>query len=207
MTEAEKQLARVLARAVQVAANRALALDPDTASRLREFEGRTVALHVEGPEIVLYLTPSGDGLKVAPEGEAQTTIRGTPGALFANAVSEESRRAAGRIHIEGDANLGQSFEQLFRRLKPDWEEPLAQAFGDVLGPRIATALRQGVDWSRSAGWSLAGQVSEYLREESRLLVTRTEMEEFVREVDNLREAVERLEARLHRLSRGPEDAE
>lgn len=189
-----------MARAVEAAANRLLAMDPDTADKLAEHEGRTVALHVTGPEVTLYLTPGPDGLRVAAEGEAETTLRGTPGALFASAVSEPSRNAAGRIHIEGDAHLGQAFEQLVRRLRPDWEEPLARAFGDVAGPRIARALRRGVDDSRSAAWNLGEQLSEYLREESRLLVTRPEMDEFVHEVDRLREAVDRLEARLERLT-------
>lgn len=200
MNDPERQLARAVARAVEAAANRLLAMDPDTADKLAEHEGRTVALHVTGPEVTLYLTPGPDGLRVAAEGEAETTLRGTPGALFASAVSEPSRNAAGRIHIEGDAHLGQAFEQLVRRLRPDWEEPLARAFGDVAGPRIARALRRGVDDSRSAAWNLGEQLSEYLREESRLLVTRPEMDEFVHEVDRLREAVDRLEARLERLT-------
>jgi len=190
-----------MARAVQAAGNRLLAMDADTAARLAEFEGRTVAFHLEGPEIWLYLTPEGRGLKVSAQGQAETTLRGTPGALFASAVSDPEQRAAGRIHIEGDAHLGQAFERLARRLKPDWEEPLARAFGDVVGPRIARALRGGVAWTRDAGVSVAEQFSEYLREESRHLVSRPEMDAFLAEVDELRDAVERLQARIEHLRR------
>lgn len=207
MTDPTAQFARALARAVEAAAHQVLSLDPDTAARLAEYDGRTVALHVEGPGIVLYLTPEGERLRVATEGEAQTTIRGTPGALFASAVSEQGRRTAGRIHIEGDANLGQSFETLINRLKPDWEEPLAQAFGDVIGPRVARAMRQGVDWSRSSARTLGEQLSEYLREESRLVVGRAELEGFLEEVDRLRARVDRLEARLQRDHPAPGDRE
>ncbi len=168
---------------------------------MAELDGRIVALHLQGPEIILYLRPGNGRLEVTDtvEGGAETTIRGTPGALFASAVSEEGRRTAGRIHIEGDAHLGQAMEGLVRRLRPDWEEPLARAFGDIVGPRMARALREGAAWGQSAGWSLAEQFTEYLRDERRHLVTRAEMESFVNEVDRLREAVDRLEARLRRI--------
>jgi ubiquinone biosynthesis protein UbiJ len=196
------RLSAVLARTVEEAANRLLDLDPDTAEKMTELDGRLVALKLEGPDITLYLKPRDGRLHVTDtvEGEPETTIRGTPGALFASAVSEEGRRTAGRIHIEGDAYLGQAMERLVRRLKPDWEEPLARAFGDVVGPRMARTLREGAAWGQAAGWSLAEQLTEYLRDERRHLVTRAEMESFIDEVDRLREAVDRLEARLRRVT-------
>lgn len=196
------KLSRLMARVVEEAANRVLALDPDTAGRFESLEGRLVAVHLDGPEVSLYFRPEGGRLRVLDEadGEAETTIRATPGALFAGAVSEQGRNAAGKVHIEGDAHLGQEFERLLGRLDPDWEEPLARAFGDIAGPRIARALREGVSWGRAAGWSIAEQLTEYLRDERRYLVSRTEMNEFVEEVDRLREAVDRLEARVRRLN-------
>lgn len=196
------RLSAVLARAVEEAANRLLDLDPDTAGKMTELDGRLAALRLEGPDITLFLEPRAGRLHVTDtaEAEPETTIRGTPGALFASAVSEEGRRTAGRIHIQGDAYLGQAMERLVRRLKPDWEEPLARTFGDVAGPRMARALREGAAWGQAAGWSLAEQFTEYLRDERRHLVTRTEMEAFIDEVDRLREAVDRLEARLRRVT-------
>lgn len=209
MLEGTPRLSELLAGAVERAANAALALDPDTASRLAALEGRLVALHLEGPDLTLYLRAEGERLRVADSAgtEPETTIRGTPGALFAGATSEEGRRTAGRLHIEGDAHLGQDFERLLGRLRPDWEEPLARAFGDIAGPKIARALRGGASWGRDAGWSLAEQVAEYLRDERRHLVSRTEMAGFVEEVDRLRDSVDRLEARLRRLAPGHADGD
>jgi ubiquinone biosynthesis protein UbiJ len=42
-------------------------------------------------------------------------------------------------------------------------------------------------------------ISEYLQEEGRDLITKTEMEEFLRGVDGVRESIDRIEARLFRL--------
>ena len=59
---------------------------------------------------------------------------------------------------------------------------------------------------RSRGAARAGRrfgenIAEYLQEESRDLVNKTELEEFLRGVDELREASDRIEARLRRLER------
>ena len=101
--------------------------------------------------------------------------------------------------MEGDADTARRFQEFFSGLSPDWEEALTRVFGDVLGFQAARALRGGLTWMRQAGLSLAENFSEYLREESRQLVTRPEMEEFLDAVDDLRDELARLEARLERL--------
>ncbi len=52
-----------------------------------------------------------------------------------------------------------------------------------------------------AGRRFGENIAEYLQEESRALVNKTELEEFLRGVDELREASDRIEARLRRLER------
>ena len=49
---------------------------------------------------------------------------------------------------------------------------------------------------------MAGEnIAEYLQEESRDLVNKTELEEFLRGVDELRETADRIEVRLGHLER------
>jgi ubiquinone biosynthesis protein UbiJ len=71
--------------------------------------------------------------------------------------------------------------------------------GDVAARQVANFARGLLDWGRRAGGSLATSVAEYLQEEGRDLPTRTETEEFLADVDRLRDDTERLEARLARL--------
>ena len=58
---------------------------------------------------------------------------------------------------------------------------------------------------RRATDSLVTSAAEYLQEEGRDVPVRLEVEEFLREVDRLRDDVERLEARIARLSRRHDD--
>ena len=61
-------------------------------------------------------------------------------------------------------------------------------------------IRGITGWGRNAAATFAANVSEYLQEEGRDLVTRTEMDEFLHEVDEQREAADRLEVRVARLA-------
>jgi ubiquinone biosynthesis protein UbiJ len=75
--------------------------------------------------------------------------------------------------------------------------------GDVTAHQIGNLVRTASGWGRKAAATLAANVSEYLQEESRDLVTRTELEEFLSAVDELRESADRLQARLERLPSAP----
>ena len=55
-----------------------------------------------------------------------------------------------------------------------------------------------LDWGRKASSAFATNVAEYLQEEGRDVPTRVEVEEYLEAVDQLREATDRLDARLSR---------
>jgi ubiquinone biosynthesis protein UbiJ len=100
--------------------------------------------------------------------------------------------------------VAQRFRELLAEAQPEFEEELARVFGDVAARRLANFARGLLDWGRKASDSLTGSMVEYLQEEGRDLPTPTEVEEFLADVDRLRDDAERLEARLARLeSRSP----
>ena len=103
------------------------------------------------------------------------------------------------IRIAGDAEVAQRFQELLQQAQPDFEEELAGVFGDVAAHQMANFARGFFDWGRKAADSLALNVAEYLQEEGRDVPTRVELEEFLEAVDHLREAADRVEARLSRL--------
>jgi len=80
------------------------------------------------------------------------------------------------------------------------EEDLSRVVGDIAAHRMAQAGRRRRVPKRAAV-SMAENVAEYLTEEKAVLVTPLQAAEFVREVDELRDAVERLDKRIERLLR------
>jgi ubiquinone biosynthesis protein UbiJ len=58
-----------------------------------------------------------------------------------------------------------------------------------------------IAWARRTHRVIGENIAEYLKEESRDLVARPEVEEFLHGVDQVREAADRVEARLQGLQR------
>ncbi len=189
----------MLATGVEQAVARAVALDDKAPQRLAPLKDKLVRLELKGLGIDLYFRGREDTLGVSAEDEStpDTTISGTPVALLAMAVPDWRAPGSG-VRIEGDAGTGQAFEKLLKQLDPDWESMFVEHFGPVVGHQLWRMLTEARVGARHVSTTAAEQAARFLREESGLLVTREEVDAFVHEVDELREAVDRLEARLRR---------
>lgn len=192
----------LLAMAMQSAFNQAIALDPAAEQRLKALDGKAIKLALDRVGIDLYFMGRDERLVILAESEVEpdTTIQGSPAALLAMAVPDWRAPGSG-VRIAGDAGSAQALEKLFKQLDPDWEALLSQHLGEVLGHQIWRLLRDTGGMARHSARTAGDQLARYLREESGLLVTREEAEAFNREVDELREASDRLEARLRRAGR------
>jgi ubiquinone biosynthesis protein UbiJ len=100
------------------------------------------------------------------------------------------------VEISGDATLARDLERLFSRLDPDWETQMSRWFGDVLGEQMSTGARGAAGAIREAMTTLEDITSEFLHRPASPLAQPREIGEFGQAVDSLRDATERLEARL-----------
>ncbi len=193
-------------RALEAALNRVLALDPETCQALRDLDGQRVALTIEAPALALQIRVDGTRLRVGPVDPAQEpdlAVRSTLGGLFAQlpflAQTRRGGSPVGRVRVSGDAELARRLQQLAARFDPDWQQPFAQVFGEVLGVQLANAVRSALQHAWHGAQDLAHSAAEYITEESRDVVARAELEAFYDDVDILRDDLERLAARLMRL--------
>lgn len=190
-----EQIASVLNRNV-AASSRAQAL-------CERLEGRSLAVDIEGLRLHVVARIDSRQIALAPhsEREPDATVSGTPLTLLSMAgPGAQGRLRSGAVTITGDAEIAQSFQDLLRAAQPDFEEELSRLVGDVTAHQIGNFLRAARGWGQRAAATLAANVSEYLQEESRDLVTRTEIEEFLESVDELRESADRLQARVEGLA-------
>jgi ubiquinone biosynthesis accessory factor UbiJ len=189
-----KQLADVL--------NRNIAQSGRARALAEQLEGRALALRLEATALSFFFLVKGGGIQIETrhDGEPDATLAGTPLALLSLVGPAAADRLRGSgIRIAGDAEIAQRFQELLQQAQPDFEEELSRVFGDVAAHQMANFARGFFDWGRKAADSLALNVSEYLQEEGRDVPTRIELEEFLEAVDHLREAADRVEARLARL--------
>lgn len=192
-----------LGAVLETVLNLAMRIDPDLPADLRALEGRSLALTWSGPQWSLRLTVENGALRVGPnQGESDLSLATTISGLIGLLRPEAARSLpAGRVQISGDAELLRRIEQIAKRFAPDWDAAFARHLGPTLGPQIGRALADGLRAARASASSLAETASEYVREESRDVATRAEIDEFADEVDQLRDGVDRLEARITRLTR------
>lgn len=195
---------RLLAgRALETALNHALSLDPDTQAKLATLDGRSVQLHLRGVDLALAITVEQGRLNVGPAPDtSDLRVAATPGSLLSMLFRRNGDgMAPGKVEIAGDAELARRLEKLASGFTPDFEEAFTRTFGDVLGVPLAKAVRGGLAHARETASHLSQDSAAWLRDEARIALAPGEVENFLDEVDALRERTERLDTRLARLER------
>ena len=184
--------------------NRNIAQSAQARALCRRLQGKV--LSVKFTNVPFGISFQSDGERMAldtalPE-IASATLTGSPVSLLQLATPKpEVALRSGAVHIEGDAEVAQTFSELLKHARPDLEEELSRVIGDVAAHQIGNAARSAFAFGRRAADTLAQNVAEYLTEEGRDLPSRVEADEFVAGVDKLRDDVARFEARLAQLER------
>jgi len=193
-------LPRLLASGLTQVLNRMLRHDPGAQRRLAPLRQRTLAIGLRGLAIDLYFTVDQEQfiVSLSSDSEPDTWLRGTPPALAGMAAPSSGARP-GAVQIQGDAELARAYQAFFQQLDPDWEESLAQRFGDVIGHRLAMMIKSVRAGLNQFGKDGAAMTRDYLHEEAELLVCREDMDGFLEAVDEIRDDVDRLAARIERL--------
>ena len=195
----------IAGRALEMALNRAIALDADTRAALARLDSRVVELTLASPPLALQLRVDGDRLAVGPvdtAGEPDLAVRTTLGGLLGQLpfLRRDDAPTVGRVRVSGDAELARSLQRLAERFDPDWQQPFVTVFGEIIGVQIASAIAGALAQARSVGGQFARSAAEYVTEGSRDVVPRAELEAFLDDVDGLRDDVDRIAARVARLS-------
>ncbi len=188
---------------LESAINRYLALDPEMLDKLAQFNGKVIKLEMTGINKAFYMLPNGGGIQILNEydGSADTVLRGTPVSLFKMGLVSNVANLLlkGEIEITGDTRLGHQFKNIFSQMDIDWSEPLANLLGDGLAYQVQQSGSKLALWGKGSVKSVSTSFSEYLQEESRDVVTDTELNIFNEAVDQLRNDVDRLQARVNAL--------
>jgi ubiquinone biosynthesis accessory factor UbiJ len=195
----------MLTEAIENLLNRGMPRSPRARELAAELAGRRLAIDVRGVGRVL-VESRGEMLALRRDRgttePADAEVRGGPLALLALAGADaEAAIQRGEVAIEGDTELAQKYRELALLLRPDLEEELARLIGDAPAHQLGRFASLALDWSRRAAETTVRNAAEYLAHERADLVPRAEADQFLRGVDALREAVDRLEARIGELER------
>jgi ubiquinone biosynthesis protein UbiJ len=197
--------------------NRGIDASARAAALARRLEGTALQVDIEGFTGIratavggrLALMTGEDAGAAHPgaaDAAADAVISGSPSALLQLLKGTANRQArpapAGRTaQIRGDAEIANLYRELFGLARPDPEEELSRWIGDFPARRLSLFAERLLMGLRRARRTAGDNIAEYLQEEGRDLVNRTELDEFLRGVDEVRETTDRIEARLGHLER------
>ena len=101
--------------------------------------------------------------------------------------------------IAGSSPFAEEIRYLARHLRPDVEEELSRVVGDVAAQRIGDGVRAIARWQRDAAVRAGEAFSDYVIDERRMLVRRTELAQLAADIARLDGAAANLEQRIARL--------
>ncbi len=189
----------LLPHPIERAVNHVLRSAPLALERLRAHAGRTAAFRVGPFTVAFTVQTTGEVAAAVPGAARDLEVRISPFLLPRLAAREEA--AFREIEMQGDAELAQEVSFLARNLTWDVEEDLSRVVGDIAAHRIVQGARGMRDWGRDAALRMGQGAAEYWTEESPLIASRAKVEGFVRDVAELRDAVERLDKRVELLAK------
>ena len=176
--------------------------DPELGRRLARLKGQVIQVHLkELNKTLTFIFSQQIDVLANYEGEPDCYL-----SLNLSVLPELREQAnitklikQDKLILEGDIQLAQKFAQLMTDCKPDLEEWLSRATGDV----VAHTLVQGV---KNVGGFVAKQatkhqnhVAQVLTEEWKIAPAPLEVAHFCDQVDDVKSSAARLEAKLNAL--------
>ena len=197
---------------LEQAINQVLAMDPRASAKLGALHGKVICVALAGTGLRLYFVPGADGhlqLLGSIEGEPDCMLTGSPIDLARASDREQSagQLFGGHVRIEGDNATAQHFSEALSELDIDWEEQLSHVTGDIPAHEIGRTIRALLRETKRLNDSASENLSEYLTEELRVLPHRYEVEDFLVDVDQLRDDTERLATRIALLEQAESEGD
>jgi ubiquinone biosynthesis protein UbiJ len=189
---------------VELGLNRVLQMDSTALPRLARLEGTVIEVDCQSPALKLFILPGTDGLQLASQwGGADCTLSAPASSLLRLALAKDKTAILHRpdFTLSGDSGVLLELAGILQDLELDWEYELSRWLGPVGSTLLAGHLRSRVNWAGDSLDSLRQTLADYLAEESRSLVGEREAQARFTELDDLKLALDRLDARLERLAR------
>jgi ubiquinone biosynthesis accessory factor UbiJ len=172
--------------------NRLLAQDAAAKAELAQFAGRSIKISL--PLVSETLVLMNDGRLAESKAAAEASLD-LPLSFFTQRMQDKTA-AARHVRLGGDGELGSRIGHVLSGLRWDAAEELSKLIGDVATQRLVSIAGTIGGIPSAMGSRLVVNLAEYWRDEAPLLAHKRDVNQFCNEVDELRDALARLEKRL-----------
>lgn len=193
---------QLLSATLESAINRVLALDENSAKRLRPLAGKRLALHLqELSQPLLFVFSQRIDILVCddePDCLISLSVSTLPQLTDSSQLTELIRQQ--KLSVRGDMQLAQDMSALFKELDIDWQEHVSRYTGDVVAHHLGRVVRDGSQWLSNKAALVKRQLRDALAEEKPVLVPKGRQLQFNRDLDALTKRTEALDKRIAALS-------
>ena len=181
--------------------NHVLGSEPWAMEQLAKHAGKSILLQLPLGDLSFEIAPAGLLHALKDSDSPSLTLEVSSKALNDLAGSSGSLReqAFKAVKITGDADLAQLIGRLVGQLRWEYEEDLARIVGDAPAHFAVKQGKKFVSATHSAASDLLDNVVEYLSEEKKVLLHQRDMVIRKAELNDLRDAVDRMEKRIQLL--------
>lgn len=107
-----------------------------------------------------------------------------------------------KLDLTGDIKVAQQFANIAETLNIDWQSELAAYIGDMPTHKLTQFGKQVASKFEFARKQVQADASEYIVHEKRLVVTRSQVEEFNQQVNQISNKVDDISTRIEALTKG-----
>ncbi len=180
---------------LQLIINKYLALDPYLSDHLEPLVDKVIAVKcTDYSNWCLYCTFTLKNILFTSSEPQHIDVRiySTFSGFIKFALSHDKTD----IMIDGNVHIAELVLKFVSDLKIDWEEELSKYSGDVIAYQAGILITRLNKYRKHSCNSLEEMITEYLQEESGLLPTSFEVNDFINAVDQLNLDIDRLDAKV-----------
>ena len=176
--------------------NHVLSQNDWMSSRLKKFHNKTILIKISELSIFFKVNKKGllEHISQVKDPDASISM---PINSFINQIIHKENKG---IAIKGDIDLAKEVSEILKKTKWDVEEDLSKIIGDVAANRLGILGGKFLNESKKVTISIAEAFKEYWEEEKPLIAKKTRVQQFLAEIDNINEDVERIEAKINNIA-------
>lgn len=195
-------LQQVLCEAIEKIINKALSMNAGSNSALDALDQKTLALKLDELGFILCLSVNEGTVLVTKLNErADCTIITSINTLKTLKQEQQLTQLIkqGQLDVEGDIKVAQHFASLAENLHIDWQTECAKYIGDVATYKLVQCAETVKNKARFASEQIKADSTEWLVHEQRLVVTKSQIDNFNQAVSAAAIQTDKIEHRLNQL--------
>lgn len=187
---------------LEASVNQLLKQDPVALQHIAAEAGRLVCIKVNDIQpLYIRLLDQGVAFSFRNEARPDVIMRGSLADFkaLARAGDKANQLINSAIDMDGDSELSIRLTRLVQQLDIDWEALIQPLTGSLLAHQLGKSVRGLFRWGKSSASTYRVAAKDYLEDEAQLVTPQPLLDQFADEVDELRFASDRLQARLDQL--------